>query len=173
MYGYLSAGGQVSSRCRRAWRRRRRHRVATKLPPVAPRNFNPTPVESSQTPRLVVYTRRVYWSNGKSDSWKLFALCAPDIPVPCVTYLLDCSFLSLATAALLLLPGGGGELLPQTCLFSTWYDFIGHIIEKNGGYWRYMYFPSRTNIILLTKVRESIPEVTSSWVIIWQIFYAI
>lgn len=51
VYEYLSAGGQVSSRCRRARRRRRRRRVATKLPPMAQRNFSPTPVESSQTPR--------------------------------------------------------------------------------------------------------------------------
>jgi len=68
------------------------------------------------SPSAVMYTRRVYWSNRKRDSRKLFVLCALDTSVPCVTYLLDCSFLSLATVVLLLLPD---ELLLQTCLFPT------------------------------------------------------
>lgn len=49
--------------------------------------FQPHVRQVEPNPSVVVYTRRVYWSNGKRDSWKLFALCAPDIPVPCVTYL--------------------------------------------------------------------------------------
>lgn len=50
---------------------------------VTPRNYSPTPRLESN-PSAVIYTHCVYWSNGKRDSWKLFALCAPDTSVPCV-----------------------------------------------------------------------------------------